>query len=105
MSELTSNHLLSIFGLDENNIFIGGADGTMLHYDGSAWSSMDTDGRWTFKDIWGSAPDNVFAVVTDGRILHYDGKTWSPMETEKLPPMTGVFGLASDQVYACSRLG
>ena len=29
MSDLTSNHLLSIFGLDENNIFIGGADGTM----------------------------------------------------------------------------
>ena len=66
---------------------------------------METGGRWTFKDIWGSAPDNVFTVVTDGRILHYDGKTWSPMETEKLPPMTGVFGLASDEIYACSRLG
>ena len=90
MPALTNNHLLSVFGLDENNIFVGGADGTMIQYNGSEWLPMETDGRWTFKDIWGSAPDNVYTVVTDGRILHYNGKTWSPMETEKLPPMTGV---------------
>ena len=95
MSALTSSHLLSVFGFSENDIFVGGAEGTMLHYDGSQWTPMETGGRWTFKDIWGSAPDNVFAVVTDGRILHYDGKAWAPDEDmEKLPPMNGIFGLS-----------
>ena len=47
MSELTSNHLLSIFGLDENNIFVGGADGTMIQFNGNEWLPMETDGRWT----------------------------------------------------------
>ena len=106
MSALTSSHLLSIFGFNENDIFVGGAEGILLHYDGSQWSPMETGGRWTFKDIWGSAPDNVYAVVTDGRILHYDGKAWSPDEDmDKLPPMTGIFGLGPDEIYACSRLG
>ena len=70
MSTLTDNHLLSIFGFDKDNIFVGGTEGTMLHFDGDRWSPMDLKGRWTVKNIWGSAPDNVFAVVTDGRILH-----------------------------------
>ena len=106
MSVLTSSHLLSVFGFNENDIFVGGAEGTMLHYDGNQWTPMETGGRWTFKDIWGSAPDNVFAVVTDGRILHYDGKVWAPDDDmEKLPPMNGIFGLDSDEIYACSRLG
>ncbi|HJO57376.1 MAG TPA: hypothetical protein QF772_04060, partial [Nitrospinaceae bacterium] len=74
MSSLTENHLLSIHGFGEDNIFVGGAEGTMLHFDGDKWTSMDLNGRWAVKNIWGSAPDNVFAVVTDGRILHYNGK-------------------------------
>ena len=91
MSDLTENHLLSIFGFGADSIFVGGAEGTMLHYDGVKWESMDLNGRWAIKNIWGAAPDNLFAVATDGRILHYDGKEWSVEDTEKLPPMTGVF--------------
>ncbi|SVB88332.1 uncharacterized protein METZ01_LOCUS241186, partial [marine metagenome] len=83
MSDLTDNHLLSIFGFGKDNVFVGGAEGTMLHFNGEKWDSMNLNGRWAIKNIWGTAPDNLFAVATDGRILHYDGKEWSVEETEK----------------------
>ena len=49
MSDLTENHLLSIFGFGADSIFVGGAEGTMLHYDGVKWESMDLNGRWDKK--------------------------------------------------------
>ena len=94
MSSLTDNHLLSVFGFSKDDIFVGGAEGTMLHFNGEKWESMDLNGRWAIKIIWVATSDNLFAVATDGRILHYDGKSWSVDETETLPPMTGVFGLS-----------
>ena len=105
MTKLTENHLISIHGFGEDNIFVGGAEGTMLHFDGKDWNAMETGGRWTFKGIWGSDPSNVYAVCTDGKILHYDGSSWLVEDTENLPPMTGIWGLAEDEIYACSRIG
>ena len=103
--DLTESHLLSIFGFGEDNIFVGGADGTMLHFDGVKWNSMDLNGRWANKEYMGSLRQiDVFAVATDGRILHYNGKEWSVEETEKLPPMTGIFGLSQTEIYACAHV-
>ena len=62
MSSLTENHLLSIFGFGKDNIYVGGAEGTMLHFDGTKWNSMDLNGRWAINNIWGASPNNVFAV-------------------------------------------
>ncbi|MFQ5444566.1 MAG: hypothetical protein ACE5EK_08110, partial [Nitrospinales bacterium] len=64
MSSLTQSHLISIHGFSENDIFVGGAEVTLLHFNGKQWTPMDTHGRWTVKHIWGSAPDNVYAVCT-----------------------------------------
>ena len=46
MSNLTESHLLSIFGFGKDDIFVGGAEGTMLHFDGKKWDPMDINGRW-----------------------------------------------------------
>ena len=56
MSSLTENHLLSVTGFGENDIFVGGAEGTMLHFDGSKWEKMELAGRYTMKNMWGSSP-------------------------------------------------
>ena len=48
MSALTSSHLLSVFGFNENDIFVGGAEGTMLHYDGSQWTTYGNRGSLDF---------------------------------------------------------
>jgi len=105
MGALTGSHLLSVFGFAADDVFIGGAEGIILHYDGKEWSKMDSGGRWTMKRMWGTAHDNLYGVCTDGKILHYDGSQWAAEDTESFPPMSGIWGLSADEIYACCRLG
>ena len=53
--------------------------GTILHYNGSAWSPMTSGTTFVLNGIWGSSGNNVFAVGEGGTILHYNGSAWSPM--------------------------
>ena len=105
MSSLTTSHLLSVYGFGEDNVFVGGAEGTILHFDGKQWTQMDSGGRWTLKRMWGSAPDNLYGVCTDGKILRYDGTVWKPEDTENFPPMSAIWGRGSDDIFVGCRLG
>ena len=76
------NALRRVWGTSPSDIFAVGDSGTILHYDGSTWSSMISGTDYRLDDIWGSSPSDVFAVgfsqsTTIGIILHYDGFNWS----------------------------
>ena len=73
MTSGTSENLKSIWGVTQKDIFIVGLDGTILHYDGSVWSAMDSGVTYSFYDIWGSSANNIFAV--GNRYQYYDGIT------------------------------
>ena len=76
---VTQHHLRGIWGTGTADMFAVGWHGTILHYDGTAWSDMspDTAGNPVFlEDIWGSSGKNVFAVGHKGIIGHYDGEKW-----------------------------
>jgi hypothetical protein len=44
-------------------------DQTILHYDGSAWTEVQTTER-RLTGVWASSPVDVFAVGAGGVILH-----------------------------------
>jgi hypothetical protein len=44
-------------------------DGTILHYDGAAWTEVQTLEQ-QLNGVWGSSPADVFAVGEDGTIMH-----------------------------------
>jgi pimeloyl-ACP methyl ester carboxylesterase len=80
--------LYSIWGRSGSDVFVVGARGTILHYDGSTWTSMDSNSGdyCTLLSIWGSSGGNIFATgyydstdINKSLILHFDGSTWSPM--------------------------
>lgn len=52
-------------------VFAVGDDGTILRYDGSAWSVMERVTTERLWDVWGSTPDDVWAVGEHGTILHH----------------------------------
>src|SRR6476661_4859931 len=70
---------LRVWGLSGNNAFAVGGRGTILHYDGSAWSPMTSGTSQVLRTAWGSSGSDVFAVGAAGTILHYNGSAWSPM--------------------------
>jgi len=82
--------LYSIFGFAQDDIWMGGIDGEMYHYNGTQWSLQYTYNPEGFNsaditDIWGTSSDNVYAVgivLPEGAdtwvsfILHFDGRGW-----------------------------
>ena len=79
----------SIFGFAKDDIWIGGNNGKIYHFDGSSWSltfSFDIEGvsLVDINSIWGETATDIYAagiiVYSDdnpqGFLIHYDGKNW-----------------------------
>jgi photosystem II stability/assembly factor-like uncharacterized protein len=67
----TKEGLNGVWGSSSSDVFVVGDGGTILHYDGSAWSAMNSGTEESFNGVWGSSSSDVFAVGSDGIILHY----------------------------------
>jgi hypothetical protein len=81
-----------------------GRSGTILHYDGSAWSAMSSGTTNYLDDVWGSSSTDVFAVGWD-TILHYDGSAWSAMSSPSTGSLKGVWGSSASDVSAVGLNG
>lgn len=65
-----SPELHCIFGFAKDDIWTGGVDGKIYHFDGNQWSLAFTtsiegmsQGYLDIMGIWGSSPSNVYASV------------------------------------------
>ncbi len=108
--ELTVD-LHGIWGSGPNDIFAVGEEGTIVYYNGSAWSEMTSGADGSFNDVWGSGPNDVYAVgerwwPDEFPVYHYDGSTWS-MATgpEMIDELYAVWGSAPNDVFAVGQLG
>jgi hypothetical protein len=89
-------------------VFAAGSAGTIITFDGSGWSAMNsgiTDELSQLKGIWGTSSSNVIAVGTFGTILHYDGMSWSPMASGTTDFLNSVWGSSADTVFAVGTNG
>jgi cysteine-rich repeat protein len=90
---------------------IGGGTPTIVHYDGTSWTSRLLGAPETLSGVWGSGPTDVWAVGRasgDGtRFFHYDGVTWNatvpPLPTQGTvlasPMITPVWGSGPGDVW------
>ena len=76
MASGTTEELFCIWGKSSRDIFAVGAYGTILHYNGTSWTSMASGVTYTLKKVTGKV--NIFAVGADGSVIKYDGTTWAP---------------------------
>ncbi|HRI48298.1 MAG TPA: hypothetical protein PK559_14420 [Ignavibacteriaceae bacterium] len=73
-----------IFGLSQNNIWLGGNDGKIWHFNGTSWNqSFRYQTGSSYVDvvsISGKTENSIYAVgnsaITHGFILHYNGSNW-----------------------------
>lgn len=73
----TKYFLYGVWGNSSSDIFAGGFNGSILHYDGKTWDNMTSRTTNAIYDLWGESSSDVFAVGRSGTILHYDGEAWS----------------------------
>jgi len=69
--------LNDVWASGPEDVFVVGDGGTISHYNGIAWQTMESGVTKNLKAVWGSGPNEVYAVGDGGTILHYDGDAWS----------------------------
>jgi photosystem II stability/assembly factor-like uncharacterized protein len=72
-------YLEGVWAASPTDVFAVGDFGLIMHYDGKAWSTMDSGVKVELPDVFGTSGSDVFAVGEGETILHYDGKSWSPV--------------------------
>ena len=85
-----------------------GLDGTVLHYDGTAWSKMTINTATYFYGVWGTGPTDVWAVghpifKADESIFHYDGSSWTKTPPPKTSFLNAVHGSGTKDVWAVGK--
>jgi len=108
----TEGDLWWVFGFDGGPIFMGGAGGVILRYQGGSFTLMDTPGIGTVFGIWGSSPSDVWAVGgqadKEGFAWRLNGDTWEAEPS--LPDLPDaavwkVFGRAADDAVLVGSNG
>jgi hypothetical protein len=99
-----------------NDIFSVGNGGTVIRYDGTSWTTIDSGVDRNLWGVWGASPDDVWAVggngMEDGQatIIRFDGSTWSPvtMPTLERPRVFAwfkVWGTSASDVWIVGQRG
>ncbi|MBU0664413.1 MAG: hypothetical protein KJ990_07720 [Proteobacteria bacterium] len=107
----TTTHILpgtslnGIWGSSNKNVFVVGAEGSILRYNGKTWSEMVSGTSTIFYGIWGSSTENVYAVGENGLVLHFDGHNWSPVQGIVQDSLRDTWGSSASNVYSVGRNG
>ncbi|SMO61997.1 hypothetical protein [Gracilimonas mengyeensis] len=88
-----SGDFYSIFGFAKDDVWMGGGDGEIFHYNGERWELFYRFEKQGYNitlvsDIWGTATSDIYAVGNaienetssyKGFLLHYDGEKWEEL--------------------------
>jgi len=80
-------------------------DSTIVHFDGTTWTTQPSGTAANLMALWGAAPNRVFAVGTGGTILTYDGAVWHSQASGVTETLNGVWGTSATDVYAVGTKG
>lgn len=91
--------LWKVWGEDSNDIYFGGNNGSIAHYNGEVWQKIESETELDIEDIHGNEEQGVIAVASelfaslDKAILRInDNQTVELLSTEGIPePISGIW--------------
>jgi hypothetical protein len=92
-------YLWGVWGPAANDVFVAGDSGTVLHWNGAAWSRMATGTTAGLRRVWGSSGSDVYVSGEDGTLLHYDGSAWSRVAVPTTETLERIWGSSAGDVY------
>jgi hypothetical protein len=93
------HNLDGLWGSGATDVWAVGAGGTILHWDGAAWSPSPSGTNADLSSVWGSGATDVWAVGVGGTILHWDGTAWSPSTSGTSADFADVWGSSVSDVW------
>lgn len=97
--------LSAIWATAEDDVWVVGERGAVIHFDGRAWWQASQPTSYDFYGVWASGPDDVWVVGGLSAILHYDGEVWRDYSVPEIVSLFAVWGSAPDDVWAAGLSG
>ena len=92
-----------VWGSSGSDVYAVGVSGTVVHYDGDSWESLNIGTTKHFQSVWGYSSQDIFVVGWDSSIFYYDGSTWSSMENSVTSQLCDVRGYTDSPVVIPSH--
>lgn len=101
----------AVWGTAARDVFAGGSNPLLTHYDGTAWSETEAQGgdMAHIIDISGVAPDDVYSIGSGSQcddcnrflqfVAHYDGTRWQQVVSWAGDSFNAVWAGASNNVW------
>jgi hypothetical protein len=98
----------SCWGTSSSDMYAVGDGGTILHFDGSTWTKMQSGTTYNITDIWGTADNNIWAAgyhqsINSSVLLHFDGSTWKPIDLSLFGP--NIISYSIGEAWTCDSAG
>lgn len=104
-SSPTTERLSALFGFGPHDVWAAGANGTVLHFDGTAWAAVNSGTSRGLSSIWGASPNDVWFVGDAGAVLRWNGTSLQPVAGAANVNFGAVRGSAANAVFLCASSG
>jgi hypothetical protein len=96
--------VLSIHGTSANDIWVVGANGLILHYDGAQWEVVESHTSKQLIDVYAAAANNAFAVGENGVIVRWDGSAWAVVrQVHEMEYLWTIGGVGTDPLFVAGE--
>ncbi|HEU4953058.1 MAG TPA: hypothetical protein VFT28_00705, partial [Gemmatimonadales bacterium] len=115
--------LTDVWGSSATDVYTVGVDqliaplaGTILHFDGGAWTPVLQEPDLILNAVWGSSASDVYAAgftsveqdgvfIQAGAIRHFDGQSWTAVTLPSTGILNDLWGSSSTDVFAVGEEG
>ncbi|MFO0575875.1 MAG: hypothetical protein U1A78_17900 [Polyangia bacterium] len=92
MSSGTTTQLRGVHGTSASDVWAVGDGGTLLHFDGAAWTAVTAGTSNALSRVFALTPSRAYAVGQAGTVLAFDGARWTSVQSGAA---TFLFGVTS----------
>ncbi|HIA01749.1 MAG TPA: hypothetical protein EYN66_07535 [Myxococcales bacterium] len=97
----TQGQLLSVWGRSKDDVWVVGAGGQVLHFNGCQWTELDSGSTQDLWWVYGFDDGSTYIVGALGTVLrHTQESGFVPMEIDTDVTLFGIWGSAPDDIYS-----
>lgn len=105
IASATTSDQWSIWGSSDNNIWSGGAAGTLQRWDGTRWTRIPVVYSGAITSIYGSGANDVWFGREDGDYLRWDGSRLSLNVINSIGTVRGIWGASATNYWIIGSEG
>ncbi|WP_146646389.1 WD40/YVTN/BNR-like repeat-containing protein [Labilithrix luteola] len=97
--------LSSVWGSSANDVWVAGAFGSVLHWDGKAWAAVPAPTHASLRAIWGAGPGDIWVVSAPDQIFRSNGFVNGTAQWTSAVPvadMTGQTAVTTNAIWGSS---